>query len=168
MRRTQREVSGQVQLGESKTDKSRRSIALGPLAAAALERHRRALGAVPHPQARVFTSRDGLPLRRSNFIRRQWQPLVKRAGLAPIGFHAATRHTMASLALAENVNPKVVQERLGHSRIATTMDIYSHTSPELQRQAADQIDAALGLRADDSFDDNAGAQMGTLADEAGA
>jgi integrase len=50
---------------------------------------------------------------------------------------------MASLALAGNVHPKVVQERLGHSRIETTMDIYSHSTPELQRDAADQLDALI-------------------------
>jgi integrase len=48
---------------------------------------------------------------------------------------------MASLALTGNVHPKVVQELLGHPRIETTMNIYSHTTPELQRDAADQLDA---------------------------
>ena len=40
-------------------------------------------------------------------------------------------------------NPKVVQERLGHSSITTTLDIYSHVIPGLQREAAALLDAAL-------------------------
>ena len=40
---------------------------------------------------------------------------------------------------------KVVQERLGHATISTTMDLYSHISPEMQEQAADALDEALDL-----------------------
>ena len=45
--------------------------------------------------------------------------------------------------LAENVHPKIVQERLGHSSIAITMDIYSHLMPNMQADAAAKVDAAL-------------------------
>jgi hypothetical protein len=62
---------------------------------------------------------------------------------------------MASIALAENVHPKVVQERLGHSRIDTTLDVYSHALPEFQREVAGILDSAvLNASADDSSDDN--------------
>jgi integrase len=45
--------------------------------------------------------------------------------------------------LAENVHPKVVQERLGHYSIAITMDIYSHLTPNMQADAAARLDTAL-------------------------
>ena len=44
--------------------------------------------------------------------------------------------------LAEEVHPKVVQERLGHSTIAITMDLYSHVMPTVQRDAAERFGAA--------------------------
>jgi integrase len=63
------------------------------------------------------------------------------------------RHSHASHMLASNIHPKVVQERLGHSSIAITMDIYSHLMPNMQGDAADAVDvvlrAAINKRADD-------------------
>jgi integrase len=53
------------------------------------------------------------------------------------------RHTWATLALAAGVHPKVVQERLGHTSINTTMDVYSHAMPGMQSQAAEQVSAMI-------------------------
>ena len=53
------------------------------------------------------------------------------------------RHSYASHMLAENVHPKIVQERLGHSSIAITMDIYSHLMPNMQADAAAKVDATM-------------------------
>ena len=53
------------------------------------------------------------------------------------------RHSHASHLLAENVHPKIVQERLGHSSIAITMDIYSHLMLNMQADAAAKVDLAL-------------------------
>ena len=53
------------------------------------------------------------------------------------------RHSHASHMLAANVHPKIVQERLGHSSIAITMDIYSHLMPNMQADAAAKVDAVL-------------------------
>lgn len=44
---------------------------------------------------------------------------------------------------SQGEHPKVVCERLGHSTIATTMDIYSHVIPSMQRDAARKLDAAF-------------------------
>jgi integrase len=53
------------------------------------------------------------------------------------------RHTCATLLLAQGVHPKIVQERLGHADIAMTMNLYSHVTPDMQRDAADQLDLAI-------------------------
>lgn len=53
------------------------------------------------------------------------------------------RHTHATLLLAAGEHPKVVQERLGHTTITTTMDVYSHVTPTMQRSAADRFAAML-------------------------
>jgi site-specific recombinase XerD len=54
------------------------------------------------------------------------------------------RHTSATLLLGRGVHPKVVSEMLGHTRISTTLDLYSHVSMTMQQQAADAFDAILG------------------------
>lgn len=53
------------------------------------------------------------------------------------------RHTHASLLLQAGEHPKVVQERLGHTTITTTMDVYSHVTPTMQKSAADRFAAML-------------------------
>jgi len=59
-----------------------------------------------------------------------------------VSFHAL-RHTNATLLLLGGVHPKLVQERLGHSNISMTLDIYSHVLPRLGREAADKLEALL-------------------------
>jgi hypothetical protein len=41
------------------------------------------------------------------------------------------------------VHPKIAQERLGHSSVAVTLDLYSHVLPGMQQEAVSRIDAAL-------------------------
>jgi integrase len=90
----------------------------------------------------IFTTRNGTPLDQKH-VQRPFHALLKKAGLGRIRFHDL-RHTCASLLLAQNVHPKVVQNLLGHSQIGITMDIYSHVMPSAQRDASRQIDELLG------------------------
>ena len=53
------------------------------------------------------------------------------------------RHTHATMLLKQGVNPKIVQERLGHSSIGITMDIYSHVMPNMQKDAVANFNIAL-------------------------
>ena len=92
----------------------------------------------------VFSTVNGKPLR-PNTITRAWTVLAARAGLKVIRLHDA-RHTHASLMLKQGIHPKVVQERLGHSTISITLDIYSHVAPGLQEAAAKRFDDALQVR----------------------
>ena len=59
-----------------------------------------------------------------------------------IRFHDL-RHTAARLLLALNTRPKVVQELLGHSQIAVTMDVYSHVLLTMQHEAMNGLDKLL-------------------------
>ena len=70
--------------------------------------------------------------------------LATRIGVKVIRLHDA-RHTHASLMLKQGIHPKVVQERLGHSTIAITLDTYSHVAPGLQESAAKRFDDALRI-----------------------
>jgi len=55
------------------------------------------------------------------------------------------RHSHATQLLADGVHPKIAQERLGHSTITTTMDLYSHVTDTMQADAAARLDAAFRL-----------------------
>lgn len=67
---------------------------------------------------------------------------AKHAGVKVIRLHDA-RHSHASLMLKAGIHPKIVQERLGHSTIAMTLDTYSHVTPGLQQAAAERFDKLL-------------------------
>lgn len=73
-----------------------------------------------------------------------FQRLLKDAGLPHMRFHDS-RHSAATILLEARVHLKMVQERLGHSSIATTADIYSHISPEMQQETVDKIDDLFRL-----------------------
>ena len=63
-------------------------------------------------------------------------------GIDDVWFHDR-RHTHATVMLLQGVHPKVVQERLGHSKMSTTMDIYSHVVPSMQKDAVKRFAMAL-------------------------
>jgi integrase len=138
-------------LSQPKTARSRRAIEIDPRVVIALRQHRAAQAMArrvagdgwdaPIPDL-VFTTPTGAPIDGRDLLRSWLRPLLARAGLPPIRFHDL-RHSYASIALAEGVHPKVVQEALGHSTIAITLDLYSHTVPSLQHDAARTMGAAL-------------------------
>jgi integrase len=63
--------------------------------------------------------------------------------LPQVRFHDL-RHSHATQLLATGIHPKIAQERLGHSSISVTLDLYSHYVESLQDEAATRVDAALG------------------------
>ena len=90
----------------------------------------------------VFTTLVGTPLNRHNVFSRSFKPLLRRAGLPDIPFHAL-RHSFATLMLVGGEHPKVVQEMMGHSGIRVTMDFYSHVLPDMQKGAVDRLGVML-------------------------
>jgi integrase len=93
----------------------------------------------------VFSQPDGTPVSPNSFTKTM-DRLVGSSGLPRIRLHDL-RHTRASIGLAAGVDPKLVQERLGHSTIAITMDTYSHVTPGQDAVAADVMaQAVFGAR----------------------
>lgn len=132
-----------------KTPRSRRSLQLTALAVEALEAHRCNEAEIGRqkstPASRfVFTSRVGGPMDGSR-ARSALDEALSRAGLPRIRVHDL-RHTTASVLLELGVHPKVVQDLLGHSTIATTLDTYSHVAPGLHQEAVRQLDRLFGTR----------------------
>ena len=87
----------------------------------------------------VFPNTVGGPMELNHFRRREFCPLLEKAGLPRIRFHDL-RHTVATLLFAQHINPKVVSELLGHSDIAITLGLYGHVTPPMQQEAANAMD----------------------------
>ena len=100
------------------------------------------LGAAWEDNDLVFANEVGRPIEVGNLIRRSFRPLLERGDLPRVRFHDL-RHTAATLMLGRGVHPKVVAEMLGHSQISVTLDLYSHVTPTMQREATEALDAVL-------------------------
>lgn len=122
----------------TKTRASRRNIAMPGELIAVLKEHRVHLG---EKAEYVIVTNKLTPINQRNLTKAMYE-LIRKVGLPPIRFHDF-RHTHASILLANGVNVKVIQERLGHSRISTTLDTYSHVFPSQQREAADLFDRLM-------------------------
>lgn len=127
--------------GPPKTSASVRSVPLPDVVANALASHIHDFGC--GEDGLLFPNTTGAPLRRNRFYDGVWRPARIAVGL-PDGtkFHAL-RHTYASLLIAANESPKVIQVRLGHSSITETMDTYGHLYPNSEESTRTVIDAAL-------------------------
>ena len=142
VRNTLQEDCGRFQLGEPKTNTSRRRVDLPNFVSVGLRDHRKRMIAEGNPGPWLFCDTAGGPLRKSNLTRRDFHPLVASAGLPRIRFHDL-RHTAATLSLLAGIHPKVVQEMLGHASITITLDLYSHVLPSMQLDAAQRLDDLL-------------------------
>jgi integrase len=133
---------------ETKTTSSRRRLSLDEATLARLREHRRRQlterlaweGAYVDLDL-VFCREDGSVLRPA-WVSRRFERLRVESGARRIRFHDL-RHTWATLALTSGVPLRVVMERLGHSSITITANVYSHVVEGLDRQAADLVAAAV-------------------------
>ena len=131
-------VGGRITVGEPKTAKSRRSVALPDVALSALAEHRERGG---DGSGYVFVSETGEAMW-PEVLSRQFLALAYKMGLPRIRFHDL-RHTAATLMLSRGVHPKIVSEMLGHSGVGMTLDVYSHVLPHMQREAAREMQSLL-------------------------
>lgn len=80
-----------------------------------------------------------LILRYPSYLNHQFRQILEENNLPIIRFHDL-RHSHASLLLSQGVQPKVISERLGHSNISTTMDLYSHIYDATNIEVANNFD----------------------------
>jgi integrase len=90
------------------------------------------------PSALVFVTREGAPLAADNLRKKSLRTACKRAGLQQIDSHAL-RHTHGTLLHAQGTPLKVGQAQLGHSHMATTLEVYTHASGSAQRDTVNML-----------------------------
>ncbi len=137
---------GSWQFSEPKTAKSRRTIPLPVSLMKEIKKHRikqqtarLKLGNAWQNYDLVFPSQVGTPLTMGR-ITRVYQRIKKDAEVNENLRLYDLRHSTATFLLQAKVNPKVVSERLGHSTITLTLDVYSHVLPTMQQDATDQLE----------------------------
>jgi integrase len=87
----------------------------------------------------VFTAPRGGALRAGAFRTRAWAPALEAAGLGHVRIHDL-RHTAAALAIRAGAHPKSIADRLGHSSISVSMDLYGHLFPAVDEALAERLD----------------------------
>lgn len=167
--RALKDVGGRLIFGPTKTAKARR-VGMPRFLVEMFSEHLAALDG--GPDALIFRSPEGGPMRHHNMYVRDFKPTVKRrycsgcdvavgendgrcpecesadlANVLPpekhgLRFHDL-RHTCASFLIAAGVHPKAIQEHLGHKDIQTTFNVYGHLLPSAQEALAAALDAVF-------------------------
>ena len=143
-----RAKGGQSILNDPKSAKGRRLVSLTPsttILLRSLRERREAEGIIQgymvNEDSPVFRYRNGSPILPRSYSG-AFTKIMRKAKLEGYRLHDA-RHAHASLMLKQGVHPKIVQERLGHAKVSTTLDIYSHVTPGLQQAAALRFEEGL-------------------------
>jgi integrase len=148
VRRSLQETKATLSFKEPKSRHGRRPISLPSLAVEMLAAYhqaqlkaRSALGEGYQDNDLVCCRDDGTPWPPSAFTS-AYRDLLRRRKIQNVRFHDL-RHSHVSQLLRSGVSPKVISERLGHSKVGFTLDVYSHLLPGMQDEAASKVDASL-------------------------
>ncbi|MBN6187620.1 site-specific integrase [Aneurinibacillus sp. BA2021] len=142
-------VSGQgLIFQEAKTKRSHRSISISDSVVQELKNHKLQqrkeklqIGESYRDQDLVVASAYGNPMSPRG-VTEHFKKLTVQADLPVIRFHDL-RHTHATIMLKLGEHPKIVSERLGHSNIQMTLNLYSHVTPDMQKDASDRFEQAM-------------------------
>lgn len=139
-----------------KTKKSRRTIDISKEVIDVLKAHEKEQKSLKMKYRKSYTDKDlifcqpdGKPLHPDTPS--SWFPeFLEETGLPKLNFHCL-RHTHASLLLmaassSPDITMKMISERLGHSSIRVTFDIYSHLMPGMQKDAVDKLEELLSKK----------------------
>ena len=149
---------GTVDVGPTKTGRSR-TVSLAPAVVELLRAHKRHQAEVKMANRSSYADVGlvfakewadvrkrgeflGHPLQLNNIGQREFDKLTKAAKVRRIKFHGL-RHTCATLLLQAGQPVHVVSERLGHSKVSMTMEVYAHVLPDMQQDAAAKLGALL-------------------------
>lgn len=125
-----------------------RTVALSAMVTTELRQHRLAqaeellrLGVRQSDATFVYTRQDGEPMQPRS-LSQMWASCATH--LPRVRFHDL-RHAHATHMLSAGVHPKVASERLGHSKVGITLDLYSHVLPGMQEDAVTRVDEAYQI-----------------------
>ncbi len=131
-------------IGEPKTARSRRRLELFAETVVALREHRerqrfeaRRAGSMWVDEGLVFTNEFGRHLG-ITVLTNRLDAILRGAELPDVRFHDL-RHSAATDWLRGGMHPKVASERLGHASVGITLDLYSHVTPTMQREAVEEV-----------------------------
>ena len=137
-------------VSETKTSNSVRHISIDDETVARLKRFKQcqqqyieAVGDQYHDSGFVFTNSFGNVMNFDTFRTRYFSRMCKQSGM-PLGFTLhGIRHTHATMLLSAGVSPNIISQRLGHSSVAFTLQVYAHVTKTMERTAADTIGSIL-------------------------
>jgi integrase len=132
-------LNGKIHISEPKTKTSIRTIILPKDIVKMLARYKETINSkwmFPSPV------KEDMP-RNPSAVRKILARTLKKAGCKHIRFHDL-RHTFATTALANGMDIKTLSAIIGHNSAATTLNIYTHITDEMQRNAAEKIGQSLG------------------------
>jgi integrase len=146
-------VAGEAVDSDGKSDSSVRTISLDEFTVDLLRMYLKTLaeeeklfGDDYPTHGKLMRFPDGRRLH-PDTITRQFNRLVDRAGVRRIRLHDI-RHTYATLSLDSGINPKIVSDRIGHSDLSVTFQIYGHRSVGQDREAAELIARLIRMELD--------------------
>ena len=145
-------VNGELQFSEPKTKNSIRKIVLPPSVVEVLREYKKTVDSrwmFPSPV------KEDRPITPPSVVRKRLQLILEHAGCKHVRFHDL-RHTFATLALQNGMDVKTLSAMLGHVSAATTLDIYTHITDDMQRTAAANIDRGIGKAAPPESDSEPG------------
>lgn len=138
-----RAMSEQGKLKATKTKRSQRRVTLPQCVIEELRAHRDRMTDEGLTTCElVFATPSGTPIDPRSLYYRHFFPAMKRAGVRRIRFHDL-RHTAATIRLAAGDQPHAVQEMLGHTKVETTLGVYGHVTPTMQRNSAALYDRLM-------------------------
>ncbi|MHC4197869.1 MAG: tyrosine-type recombinase/integrase [Planctomycetota bacterium] len=120
-----------------KSERSKRAVDMPPVLVKAL----RSLTSSYLKDGLVFCNDSGSPLC-YKVMEREFKKALRFAGLRRVKFHSL-RHSYTALLIAQGEHPKYIQSQLGHASITTTMNIYGHLMPEVNREAPRRLEKTL-------------------------
>ena len=135
-------VRGKLQFSTPKTKNSIRKIVLPSTVVEVLREYKETVHSrwmFPSPVKEDTPITPGV-------VRKRLQMILEHAGCKHVRFHDL-RHTFATLALGNGMDVKTLSAMLGHVSAATTLDIYTHITDDMQRTAAANIDRGIGKAA---------------------
>ncbi|MGM0603902.1 MAG: site-specific integrase, partial [Bacillota bacterium] len=135
--RSDSENESRIEYNEPKTETSIRTVDFDNDTAAVLANYKNYMEKFSSSEDLVFRLDNKEPMH-PDYVTRRFRRKADKIGLEKVRFHDL-RHTHATWLLQAGVNPKIVQERLGHHDVSITLKIYSHVIPSMQRDAVKKL-----------------------------